>query len=140
TRFSRDWSSDVCSSDLSAWLLPVSPQDHAPYRPAGHRRGAHRPLRLLPQALSGQPVDASSVAGTADGAPAGLSRKIKWMPLERRKIPPYGLVFSRVVRRSGAEDRPAIDVRSARRPGSGLRHRPAAPATGRSDSAPAPRG
>src|SRR5690606_40726584 len=86
---------------VSAWLLPVSPQDHAPYRPAGHRRGAHRPFRLLPQALPGQPVGASSVAGTADGATAGLSCEIIRAPLERRKIPLMG--WSSVARRADQE-------------------------------------
>src|SRR5690606_40962329 len=55
TRFSRDWSSDVCSSDLK--FLPSS----FPYLLTNHLSHGHRALSLTSS-------DASSVATLTDGA------------------------------------------------------------------------
>src|SRR5690606_28079273 len=74
TRFSRDWSSDVCSSDLRAQggpdragepALPVRPARPPPWPAAGQRHGRRRPGRLrgcAGQAVVGRPEKAP-VAG-----------------------------------------------------------------------------
>src|SRR5690606_40559788 len=66
TRFSRDWSSDVCSSDLDR-SAPPHPGRACPRCPLAHNRGA--PGRTPRSARAGVPGTAAGLAPQARTAP-----------------------------------------------------------------------
>src|SRR2546429_887737 len=72
TRCSRDWSSDVCSSDLVCHARPPRRQGLLPYRPL------RRPGRRLPRLTAGAPgrgVPRDPVAHVREGAGPALRGK-----------------------------------------------------------------
>src|SRR5690606_40864890 len=58
TRFSRDWSSDVCSSDLGIYLYKCTP---------------HLPLGMVGVIQVGKPVNMDNVRLAADALSAGIA-------------------------------------------------------------------
>src|SRR5215475_9847196 len=71
TRFSRDWSSDVCSSDLMSWFECPHCGKPSPIFGSG---GGERLARELELPLLGQvPLDPRVLAGGDSGTPIAVS-------------------------------------------------------------------
>src|SRR6266498_2295760 len=107
TRCGRDWSSDVCSSDLPALVAELAGAPEVPVRwnddPAGREdrlgdEGAQRSDRLLVEELEAD-LQARAVArsvAVADGAAVGIRSRDGEGTREQRPVP---LVGHRVVDR-----------------------------------------
>src|SRR2546422_1780151 len=79
TRCSRDWSSDVCSSDLSSWLYRLTVNEVLLGRRADHRREERIVTSDNPAALE-RPRDA------ATGLALDLERAVAALPSGAREV------------------------------------------------------
>src|SRR5690606_39799640 len=82
TRFSRDWSSDVCSSDLHHPLTR-----HLPSQPAlrAHRVGGGRPRVQQHPAALGAAVDVAEVGSRSEERRVGKECRSRWARDQEKK-------------------------------------------------------
>src|SRR5690606_20367115 len=129
TRFSRDWSSDVCSSDLPAQPAAVLGHGEAGRGRGGDRPGPDQPARVAPQLRHPpaqprrRPARAADAAGPQfavdhpDLYPGG-AREAAPAP---RQAPPPGLIPPVVLRRRKAPGASDVSVNIFRPRGFAMR-------------------